>query len=248
MSIATQPKIWDDITLTLEEQLHMAFDMLTEQGKLRAQEGIKIKNEERVVFDDNRYPKPHLSQDLLRLLKDYIWRRWNSHLIDIPFGNFIELARLVPRLIRGAIDILPPRGRPRKLTQDEQIEKRWDDVDLELFTRAYVEGALWSSTDDEGYNLDDQGFDWASLMPDSQRYIKLMCRLFFAINREDIGDNIRQAGIDFWLTQHHHGCGFWEVPDWPKDAGQRLTRSAQAFDECQLYVIQGRHFNRLVCE
>ena len=114
---------------------------------------------------------------------------------------------------------------------------------LDEFTKAYLEAALWSSTDGStaqgGEPLDSnyrfEHICWASL-----RKMVHDCVVFQKENRTDIGDRLAQAGHDLWLTRNHHGAGFWETPDWPKEAGERLTKAAHALGEVSLWAHRGR--------
>lgn len=109
---------------------------------------------------------------------------------------------------------------------------------LDNFFDAYVECALWSSTDnaDEsgGAPLDDN-YGPEDIEPET-----------LAAMREDCADFIERAGLearahwnadsaghDFWLTRNGHGTGFWDrgVPD-----GQELTRICKEWRGVDLYV------------
>lgn len=105
---------------------------------------------------------------------------------------------------------------------------------LDAFTRAYIETALWSSTDDDGepldglYTIDDIAQDTFTAMIGD-------CRRFQADNADDIASDPARAGYDFWLTRNGHGAGFWDG-DWPQDAGQRLTVASHVFGPVDLHV------------
>jgi hypothetical protein len=110
------------------------------------------------------------------------------------------------------------------------------------FTKAYIEAALWSTTDEStpaGGEPLDSNYGVEDIVLKSLVLMAAQCRVFQLQNLKDIGDRRSQAGHDFWLTRNHHGAGFWETPDWPKDAGQRLTKAAEAFGECNLVVARG---------
>ena len=127
-----------------------------------------------------------------------------------------------------------------------------DDSELDDFAAAYVEAALWSSTDADEEPLDNKyGFD--DIDPDTMRKMRADCAKFQRENAADIaagavegaGDSDEygpeaRAGHDFWLTRNGHGAGFWDG-DWPEPAATRLTDAAHAFGEVNLYVgDQGR--------
>lgn len=112
-------------------------------------------------------------------------------------------------------------------------------MNLDLFTRQYIETALWSTNDEstpEGGEPLDRNYDINDIDPTTLAAMIEDCAKFQADNADDIGERAEDAGHDFWLTRHHHGAGFWETPDWPKQAGQRLTKAAQSFPETNLYV------------
>jgi hypothetical protein len=105
------------------------------------------------------------------------------------------------------------------------------------FFRAYVECALWSSTDwDSGEPLDDT-YDTADIAPETLDAMRADCDDFYAANVETwqaAGMSDDQAGHDFWLTRNRHGAGFWDHGI--GDAGRTLTANAHAYGECDLYV------------
>ena len=101
-------------------------------------------------------------------------------------------------------------------------------------TEHYLECALWASTDDKGRALDGL-FSIADLPPETVQSAEKDCQRFLAHYGELIGARYQQAGHDFWLTRNHHGSGFWDG-EWPKEIGERLTKAAHEFGECDLYV------------
>lgn len=113
-------------------------------------------------------------------------------------------------------------------------------TDVDEFYNAYIEAALWSSTDDDGEPLDryDYEIDAGTLAK-----MRSDCERFIAENRPFLAANLvrtrygmlAQAGHDFWLTRHSHGCGF-DDGDWREPAANVLTNSARSFRECHLYV------------
>ena len=109
---------------------------------------------------------------------------------------------------------------------------------MDAFTRQYILTALWSSMD----NADEQGgepldanYGIDDLAPETLASIKEDCEAFQRDNTGDIGDDVEQAGHDFWLTRNHHGAGFWDG-DWPHEAGERLTTAAHVYGSVDLYV------------
>lgn len=118
--------------------------------------------------------------------------------------------------------------------------------DLDTFTRAYIECALWSSSDtrpgepegieprplDEDYGISD-------IAPETLEEMIADCAKFQAENGEvidcaPVSNERSSAGHDFWLTRNLHGVGFWDG-DWTW-AGKQLTEASHAFGEYTLYI------------
>ncbi len=114
--------------------------------------------------------------------------------------------------------------------------------DLEVMLSSYIETALWSSTDnsdDSGGKPLDDNYGPDDILKATLRGMRADCKAFGKANSADIGDNWARAGRDFWLTRNGHGAGFWDG-DWPEDVGQRMTDSAHAFGQINLYVYRGK--------
>lgn len=123
-----------------------------------------------------------------------------------------------------------------------------DTIKLDAFTRAYIQTALWSSTDDDGTPL-DQNYDEGDLAPETLARIVAHCELFqreladvlvaaIATGKVKCGpdfDETERAGHDFWLTRNGHGAGFWDG-DWPEPYATTLTDAAHAFGSFDLSV------------
>jgi hypothetical protein len=106
---------------------------------------------------------------------------------------------------------------------------------LDSFTRAYIEAALWSSTDDDDRPMDDN-YSGSDLSAATLTRMKLDARKFQRDNARDLdAGSSSQGGHDFWLTRARHGAGFWDG-DWPEPEASRLTDAAHAFGENDLYV------------
>lgn len=107
-------------------------------------------------------------------------------------------------------------------------------IKLDSFTAAYVECALWSSTDDDGEPL-DSAYTVDDIAPEALRQMVDDCRAFQADQTADlIGMSAEQAGHDFWLTRNRHGAGYWDRG--LGAVGQRLTDAAHVWGEVWLYV------------
>ena len=106
--------------------------------------------------------------------------------------------------------------------------------DVDAFTRAYIVCAFWSSTSDDGEPLDKE-HNWTDLAPETLQRMIEDCLRFQAGN--DLTDYPSEnAGHDFWLTRNGHGCGFWENDFGTESQCEALTKSSEAFGECNLYV------------
>ena len=108
--------------------------------------------------------------------------------------------------------------------------------DLERMFHAYVECALWSSTDEEGNALDsDSDHGSESVAPATLDEMRADCADFLESNEADLsGMSPEQAGHDFWLTRNRHGAGFWDRDI--GEAGRLLTDACAEFGEVYLYV------------
>ncbi|MDE2021148.1 MAG: hypothetical protein KGJ13_12500 [Patescibacteria group bacterium] len=117
---------------------------------------------------------------------------------------------------------------------------KWEELDG--FTKAYIEAALWSSTDDDE-NPMDSNYDQFDLAPetietmakDCARFQEECAHLITGCARSGHGYSVdEQAGHDFWLTRNGHGAGFWDG-DWPEN-GDLLTQASKSYGECDLYI------------
>lgn len=101
------------------------------------------------------------------------------------------------------------------------------------FEAAYLETALWSSTDHEDTALDSGRYEVA---PQTMAAMKDDCAQFIERARAQFGiDAAEQHAHDFWLTRNRHGAGFWDG-DYPEPIGQQLTDLSHSFGESELYV------------
>ncbi len=107
-------------------------------------------------------------------------------------------------------------------------------TDLDTFTKAYLECAIWASTDDNGSPLDGL-YTVDDFAPETLKLMVEDCTDFQAQNQEEIGEELERAGHDFWLTRNGHGAGFWDG-DWPAEIGRDLTLASKAYGSIDLYV------------
>ena len=101
------------------------------------------------------------------------------------------------------------------------------------FVLAYIEAALWSSTDETDRPLSIR-FHIEDISPECLDQMKKDCEDFQSQHKDLISCNEGLAGCDFWLTRNRHGAGFWDG-DWPEH-GTMLTEASHAYGEVNLYV------------
>jgi hypothetical protein len=132
---------------------------------------------------------------------------------------------------------------PHKATGKTQT--RPDERTFDKFTRAYIEAALWSSTDDDG-GLDR--FDWDDIDDNCLEVMVQDCVKFQEANKADLdaaGEVLDSdytcgawpldaAGHDFWLSRNGHGVGFFDRN--LGEVGDRLQQAAQKFGDLNLYT------------
>jgi hypothetical protein len=109
---------------------------------------------------------------------------------------------------------------------------------LDEFLAAYVECALWSSTDnadDSGGEPLDANYGAEDIAPETLAEMREDCADFIELTSMYTRTNwtAEQAGHDFWLTRNGHGAGFWDrgEPD-----GDELTKYAKTYGGVDLYV------------
>lgn len=132
-----------------------------------------------------------------------------------------------------------PQPRTFAVTTGNNLRQRLKEYEgmtkLDSFTRAYIECALWSSLDDEGYPL-DHTYTQDDISPETLVEIVEDCRVFqelYATELHEAGAP-DQNGHDYWLTRNHHGAGFWDRGY--GEVGKRLTDAAEADGGIDLYV------------
>ncbi len=112
---------------------------------------------------------------------------------------------------------------------------------LDAFTEAYIECALWSSTDineqgDMGSPL-DENYGPEDIAPECLASMVRDCADFQETQADDLaksGLSDEQAGHDFWLTRNGHGAGFWDRG--LGAVGHRLTEASKPYGSVDLYV------------
>ena len=113
---------------------------------------------------------------------------------------------------------------------------------LDAFTQAYINCALWASTNEYNSQPLDRDYDANDLSPSTLEAIKEDCKDFQESFGQFFEEREEQAGHDFFLTRNHHGAGFWDG-DWEdpilnsaKTVGRFLTIMSHPYGSFNLYV------------
>lgn len=118
--------------------------------------------------------------------------------------------------------------------------------EFEIFFQAFVEAALWSSSDinneDSDISLENENYSIEDIDKNTLVSLEKDCRSFFDDNYSLIKDNLERAGHDFWLTSNRHGAGFWDG-DWEKEIGRKLTEESHNYSERNFYVLDGKIYS-----
>ena len=117
------------------------------------------------------------------------------------------------------------------------------DLELDQFTHAYMECALWASSDDNCDSL-DESCDVDDISEPVRKAMIQDCQQFQKDNKELLEQayqhgsyDAEHAGHDYWLTRNHHGAGFWDRG--LGEVGDALTKAANAVGSLNLYVENG---------
>ena len=112
---------------------------------------------------------------------------------------------------------------------------------LSKMTQAYIECAMWSSTDESdesGGEPIDLNYGLEDIDPASRYEMDKACRAFYnyCIDNDIDIDRLsaEQVGHDFWLTRNGHGTGFWDRG--LGELGEKLTRACKTFGESYMYI------------
>ncbi len=113
--------------------------------------------------------------------------------------------------------------------------------DVDTMVEAYLEAALWSSTDGDDEPLDAL-YSVNDFTHTARKRALDDCTRFATENAALLTDpsvpekcGPKMAGHDLWLTRNGHGAGFWDG-DWSDEVGDRLTEAAHKFGEVSVEV------------
>lgn len=111
---------------------------------------------------------------------------------------------------------------------------------MDEFTEAYIESAIWASVDDKGDPL-DQTYDQTDLSLETRAKMQEDCKDFQERFAEILSEAYQNADFspdkaahDFFLTRNWHGAGFWDRG--LGSIGDKLTEAAHSFGTFDLYV------------
>ena len=109
------------------------------------------------------------------------------------------------------------------------------------FLDAYIECALWSSTNmdtekplDDDYGVGDIADEALTRMAIECEDFQQLAEPVLAEAYQQPGYGPAQAGHDFWLTRNRHGAGFWDRG--LGETGEKLTQMAKWAGPVDLYV------------
>ncbi len=134
----------------------------------------------------------------------------------------------------------PKQENPRRKARARRVANpAKKSTSIDAFTRAYIEAALFTSSDDDGRPL-ERNYSAKDILGATLAEMKRDCAAFQRENRHDLAEGTAtQGGHDFWLTRNREGAGFWDG-DWPEPAASNLTKSAHFYGSCDLYVSRGK--------
>jgi len=124
----------------------------------------------------------------------------------------------------------------------------WTPGMVDRFFHAYLEAALWSSSDqsdESGGRPMDENYSPEDIPQDVRDGLKAECVEFITANQADLEywldewpqEGPERAGHDFWLTRNGHGAGFWDrmAPGTEAHrAGKRLTEASEEYGTIDL--------------
>ena len=124
-------------------------------------------------------------------------------------------------------------------------------MNLDAFTRSYIETALWSSMDESDPHGDeplDANYGPEDVAPEAIEVMTQDCARFQEENAsmlrralEAHGQDEERCGHDLWLTRNGHGAGYFDG-DYSRhginagEVGTALGKAATALGEVTLYV------------
>ncbi len=135
-------------------------------------------------------------------------------------------------------DFTNPEAAPFPVGSNQRLLRIPSYRELDAFTRAYVECALWSTTDEStesGGEPFDKNYGPEDIAPETLARMAEDCRQFQENNAADLcesGCDDGRAGFLFWLNRH--GSGFWDEGNDP--VFRRLSDVSKVWGTFDLYL------------
>ena len=158
----------------------------------------------------------------------------------------LDIKKLITEIVREELDMDRPEGNESM----KKIHRKIMEAEMNDFSRAYIEAALWSETDnsdpsggeslDKNYTFADiEETTFAQMIADCKDFQKKYKELYEQGEWTD-----EQAGHDFWLTRTGSGTGFWDRgygnPEKEK-VGRLLTKASRTYGSYSLYIGDGAY-------
>ncbi len=121
------------------------------------------------------------------------------------------------------------------------MTKRKFIASLDRMTKAYLEAALWATTDNStpsGGEPLDANYDIGDFTLKALQEAKADCENFYQDNEYDLanaGLNMEEIGHNFFLSRNGHGSGFFDLP-LLGETKNRLQKSAKVWGTSEPYV------------
>ena len=127
---------------------------------------------------------------------------------------------------------------------------KFNEIELDKFTLAYLEAALFSTNDEstpQGGEPLDKNYSFLDFSEETLKKMVADCAMF----RRKFSDEqiesahlqapgeynaIQRAGHDFWMTREGHGVGFWETDRWGGPVAQEMDEFCKQAGEFYLTV------------
>jgi hypothetical protein len=112
--------------------------------------------------------------------------------------------------------------------------------DYDAFLAGYLACAAWSGpSEDDGLDFQPEDFTKQAI-----RVAEADCRAFVDANWKDLcGLDESDSGHNFWLTRNHHGTGFWDRDQIPKEIRDRLTEASHEAGEVNVWTSKRKRLN-----
>lgn len=114
---------------------------------------------------------------------------------------------------------------------------------LDTFTQAYIDAALWSSTDESDENTGgeplDANYSADDIAPETMELMIEDCADFqerYAELLSNSGIEDGRAGHDFFMSREGHGTGFFDEDTIDEEFQDPLQEAAESYGEFDLYV------------